>query len=72
MARILLSKLENDFLRELLIGTMHHYTREIDADKTLLETCIDDMKEAYKEMLLRDEMRLSTARDIHSNLLNNL
>lgn len=72
MARILLSKNENDFLREILFFSMQTFVREIEADNTLLETCTDDMRFSYLEMLRRDEERLSTARDIYNNLLSNL
>lgn len=71
MAQISLSKRENDFLRELLLGSMRHYTREIDADVTLLSTCEDgdDMQEVYRKMLCDDKSRLCNAKGIYEKLL---
>lgn len=71
MARILLSKQENDFLREQLICVMRHYTREIDADRTLLESCTDGMEDGYEQMLKNDIASLELAKGIYENLLSN-
>lgn len=70
MAQISLSKRENDYLREMLICSIRHYTREIEADNTLLSSSDEEgMKELYKDMLRRDSSRLSYAKDLYARLL---
>lgn len=72
MAQISLSKLENNILREILLCSIRHYTREIKTDESLLSTCKDgdEMKDLYENMLYRDRSFLKSSKKLYLRLLD--